>query len=70
MSEGLVFVGSLEDGHIEAHVYLNGKSISFVGPLWLSLDEWMELRRRTDDDDFLWVATKAEYEEATQVTNA
>lgn len=63
MTVGLHFVGSLAEGHVEVHVYLNGISLSIVGPLWLSLDQWMELRQRTQDDDFISCLTHAEYEE-------
>ena len=67
MIEGFVFVGEIVEGKVEASVFFNDNYLSMSGRVWFTLDEWLEARRLTDNDDNVWCATEAEYAEATEV---
>jgi hypothetical protein len=64
---GLVFVGEVREGRIEADVYLNNENIA-PSPLSLTLDQWTALRAlgtENDGENPIWATTEKEYEEFT-----
>ncbi len=61
----LTFIGQISDGSVKAALYWKGDLVTLDGPLSFSLDEWLELRDASADEDNVWVTTPAEYEDLT-----
>lgn len=67
---GFVFVGEIEEGNVQAHIYFNGNLLTMTGRVWFTLDEWLEARCLSANFDDVWVATKAEYDEVLREVKA
>lgn len=65
---GLIFVGKLDGGtHVKADLRFNGESVTVDGPLWFTLDQWIQLRTLGQENEEypIWATTEAEYEDST-----